>query len=104
MKIRVERAQITEVKCDLLVVNEFEGVKQPGGATGAVDKALNGLITRLTREGEIDGKLGKVTLLHCNGNLKARKVAVVGLGQREKFDLEAVRTPPSTPLNPPKKH
>jgi len=92
MKIRVECASITEYKCDLLVVNEFEGVKQPGGATGAADKALEGLIAKLSREGEIDGKLGKVTLIHCHGKLKADKVAVVGLGKRDKFDLEAVRT------------
>lgn len=92
MKIKVECASITEYKCDLLVVNEFEGVKQPGGATGAADKALGGLIAKLSREGEIDGKLGKVTMIHCRGKLKADKVVVVGLGKREKFDLEAVRT------------
>ena len=40
MKISVICSPITEVACDLLVVNEFEGVKHPGGATGAVDKAL----------------------------------------------------------------
>lgn len=92
MKIRVECGSLEDIKCDLLVVNEFEGVKRPGGATGAADQALDGLITKLTQDGEINGKLGKVTLLHCGGKLKAQKVAVVGLGPREKFDHEAVRT------------
>ncbi|MFH1387377.1 MAG: M17 family peptidase N-terminal domain-containing protein, partial [bacterium] len=92
MKIRVENLDLKEVKCDLLVVNEFEGVKTPGGATGAADKALGGIITELTHDGEIDGKLGKVTIIHFGGKLKARKVAVVGLGKKDKFDLEAVRT------------
>ncbi|MCX5726170.1 MAG: hypothetical protein NT030_03125 [Candidatus Saganbacteria bacterium] len=54
MKIKVECASITEVSCDLLVVNEFEGVKHPGGATGAVDQALGGLIKELIDAGEID--------------------------------------------------
>jgi len=92
MKTRVECASIADYKCDLLVVNLFEGVKQPGGAAGAADKALNGLISKLCRDGEIDGKLGKVTLIHCPGRLRAQKVAVVGLGKKEKFDLEKVRT------------
>jgi len=92
MKTRVECASLTDFKCDLLVVNAFEGAKQLGGAAAAADKALGGLISKLVREGEIDGKLGKVTLIHCQDGLKADKVAVVGLGKREKFDLEAVRT------------
>jgi leucyl aminopeptidase len=92
MKIKVECTSVTDFKCDLLVVNLFAGVKQPAGATGVVDKALGGLISKLAREGEIDGKLGKVTLIHSHGKLKADKVAVVGLGKKDKFDLEAVRT------------
>jgi leucyl aminopeptidase len=91
VKIKIECASITEYNCDLLVVNEFEGVKQPGGATGAVDKALGGLIAKLSREGEISGKLGKVTLIHSSGKTRAGKIAVVGLGKREQFNLEAVR-------------
>jgi leucyl aminopeptidase len=91
MKIKVEAVSLTEIKCDLLVVNEFEGVKTPGGATGAADKALNGEISKLTRQGEIDGKLGKVTIIHTLGKLPAERVAVVGLGKREEFGLEEVR-------------
>ena len=91
MKTKVECASLTDFKCDLLVVNAFEGAKQLNGAAAAADKALGGLISKLVREGEIDGKLGKVTIIHCQDGLKAGKVAVVGLGKREKFDLEAVR-------------
>ncbi len=91
MRIKVECASITEFPCDLLVVNEFEGVKHPGGATGAVDKALNGLITDLTASEEIDGKLGKTTVIHTQDKIPAKRVLVVGLGKREDFDLEAVR-------------
>jgi leucyl aminopeptidase len=91
MKIKIESVLLTEIKCDLLVVNEFEGVKTPGGATGAADKALNGEITKLTRQGEIDGKLGKVAIIHTLGKLPAERVAVVGLGKREEFGLDEVR-------------
>lgn len=103
MKIRVEKASLVDFKCDLLVVNEFAGVKQPGGATGAADKALGGLITKLIAEGSAEGKLGQTTLIHCHPGLKAGKVLVVGLGQREKFDLEAVRTAAAAAIKQAKK-
>jgi leucyl aminopeptidase len=92
MKIRVERGELTKFPCDLLVVNVFAGQKKLTGATAAADKALGGLISSLIKEGEISGKGGKATLLHCRGKLNARKVAVVGLGEQGKLDLEAVRT------------
>jgi len=92
MKISVECISAVDQKCDLLVVNAFEGAKQLGGAAAVVDKALGGMLTKLVKDGEIDGKLGKVTLIHSNGKLKTHRVAVVGLGKQDKFDLEAVRT------------
>jgi len=91
MDIVVEQASATEVQTPLLAVNLFEGVQTPGGATGAVDKALGGLISKLIAEGEIKGKLEEVTVLHTRGELPADRVAVVGLGPQEKFDLEAIR-------------
>jgi leucyl aminopeptidase len=91
MKVKIENVSLIDIKCDLLVVNEFEGVKTPGGATGAADKALNGQITKMTRNGEIDGKLGKINIIHTLGKLPAERVAVVGLGKREEFGLDEVR-------------
>ncbi|KPJ64056.1 hypothetical protein AMJ44_13500, partial [candidate division WOR-1 bacterium DG_54_3] len=91
MRIKVENLSLTEIKADLLVVNIFEGVKIPGGATGAVDKALGGQISKLCKQGEIDGKLGKVTIIHALGKVPAERIAVVGLGKKEEFGLDEVR-------------
>ena len=88
--ISVVQGDITTVKADALIVNLFEGVILPGGATGAVDKALGGLITRLIDEGEIKGGLGKTATIHTP-SLPAKKVIVVGLGPIAAFDLERVR-------------
>ena len=40
MKIKVKTGEIQKMNSELIVVNLFEGVVEPGGATGAVDKAL----------------------------------------------------------------
>ncbi len=91
MDILVQQGSVTEIQTPLLVVNLFEGVTSPGGATGAVDSALGGLLSQLIAEGEIRGKLEEVSVIHTLGKLPAQRVAVVGLGPREQFSLEAVR-------------
>ena len=47
MNLSVAQGDIAAAEADLIVVNLFEGVTMPGGATGAVDRALNGAIARL---------------------------------------------------------
>ena len=91
LEINVESADITGIDTPALVVNLFRGVKKPGGATGAVDKALGGAITQLIRDGEIKGSAGETTLIHTLGKIKPRRVLVAGLGPRDKFDVQVVR-------------
>jgi leucyl aminopeptidase len=71
-------------------VNLFEGVTHPGGATGAVDRALGGQITSLIAAGEIKGKLGEAPVIHSAGRVPAARVIVAGLGKRENFGVETV--------------
>lgn len=92
MRILTQQANIVEFPTDLLIVNLFEGVTWPGGATGAVDKALGGRISQLIALGDCTGKLGQMTLVHSLGALPAKRVLVAGLGDRTAFDLAAVRT------------
>ena len=91
MKLTVAIGNVTEVETGALVVNLYQGVKKPAGATGAVDKALDGQITALIKDGEITGALEEVTIVHTAGRLPARRILVVGLGKKEECDLEALR-------------
>jgi len=88
MEIQVVSGDVTFVQCDALIVNLFEGVQEPGGATGAIDRALDGQIGALIRAGEIKGKVAETTVIHCHGRLPAERVIVAGLGRREDFSLE----------------
>ncbi len=88
MKITVQACNITEFAGDAIVVNLFDGVTTPGGATGAVDRALGGIITQLIASGEIKGKLNATTVIHTYGKIPATRVIVVGLGPAADFSLE----------------
>jgi len=103
MRISVKKASVTDVKCDLLVVNLFEGVKVPGGATSAVNKKLDNVILDLIKTGEITGKLEEVNLIHTQAKLPAKQVVVVGLGQSAEFTVDRARRAAAAALNEAKK-
>jgi len=91
VEIRVAGGDIAQAEADAIVVNLFEGVTSPGGATGAVDAALEGAISQLIAQGEVRGKAGEVTTVHTFGRLRAPRVVVAGLGKQKDFDIDAVR-------------
>lgn len=91
MEIRVVQGNIAQFESDCIVVNLFEGVAAPGGATGAVDQALGGAISRLIASGDFTGKAESTALLYTDGKIPAPRVLLVGLGKAEKFDIHGVR-------------
>jgi leucyl aminopeptidase len=91
MKLKVETGDISAFAADAIVVNLFEGVTAPGGATGAVDRAMDGAISALIRDGDIRGKQGEFNLIHSFGKLKTSRVIVAGLGKAEAFSVDKVR-------------
>ena len=91
MEIDITFGDIKSIGTDAIVVNLFEGVNKPGGATGAVDKAMDGAISRLIKHGEIKGKLNEITIIHTMGKLPARIVAVAGLGKQDELTLDKIR-------------
>lgn len=92
MEIKVVPGHVMDQKADAIIVNIFEGVEHPVGATGSVDKALGGLITRLIASGEIKGKSKEVTLIHTQGKIAADRVLVMGLGKEKDFKLDDIRS------------
>jgi len=91
MQISVIQGGLQQNPAEAIIVNLFEGVTHPAGATGAIDRALGGLISEVIAAGDLRGKLGETVVLYPRGAIPARRVIVVGLGPANKFNLEAVR-------------
>ncbi|MCK5124568.1 MAG: leucyl aminopeptidase, partial [Dehalococcoidia bacterium] len=91
MEIKTIVGGIAQIEADAIVVNLFEGMEQPGGATAAVDEVLDGAISSLISRGEIKGKFGEVSIVHTFGKLPAGIVAIAGLGKRQDFNVDRIR-------------
>ena len=91
MKLSVVQGSIQTVKADTIIVNLFEGITTPDGATRAVDQAINGSISDLIDGGDFKGKVGETAVIYPRGLIPARRVVLVGLGKSDDFDLEGVR-------------
>jgi leucyl aminopeptidase len=91
MEIRVLAGGIQSTEDELVVINLFEGVEKPEGATGAVDQAMSGAIRELIADGDLTGKRGETAVLYPRGAIPASRIVVVGLGPQDEFTLDSVR-------------
>lgn len=92
IEISIVKGLLEETPANVLVLNLFEGVKIPAGATGAIDIALEGLISKFVIEKEgFDGKFGSMYVLPTYGKIAADKVLLVGLGKNKEFNLNRLR-------------
>jgi len=91
MEIKVIVGDISRIETDAVIVNHFEDVKSLEGDIAKVDKALDGAVSQLIKQGEIKGKLNEITLVHSLGKLPAARVVVVGLGKPSELTTNKIR-------------
>ncbi len=91
LQIDVVRGNIAQQAADCIVANLSEGVTEPTGATGALDRLLDGAIRALIASGDFTGKKNSTAVLYTQGKISAPRVLLVGLGEPAKLDLHGVR-------------
>jgi leucyl aminopeptidase len=85
MRITTTTTGPLRVTADVLVVT----VPKPpaiDGVLAELDAAMGGTIANLIAAGEIRGTRGKVTMVHAPAGVRAKRVAVVGLGSSPEAD------------------
>ncbi|WDD94982.1 leucyl aminopeptidase [Burkholderia sp. FERM BP-3421] len=75
-------------KSDCIVLGVFEAQSLSGAALD-IDTATKGLISRVIKAGDIDGKAGKTLFLHEVSGIGASRVLLVGLGKQDAFGQKA---------------
>ncbi|WP_376695885.1 leucyl aminopeptidase [Wenzhouxiangella sp. EGI_FJ10305] len=84
MQFTTTDATATAVETDCLVA----GLGEAGlsGPLSDIDKASDGLLSRLHENGDLPEKNGQTVLLHAVPGIKAARLLLVGLGKSEKLD------------------
>src|SRR4051794_9266681 len=91
MRVEVQAVAPEQVEADVVAV-PLAGDNELAGTAAALDSKLDGLLGRLVGDGELRGESGRVSVVHVDGKLVTRRVAVAGLGPREHLDADALRT------------
>lgn len=71
---------------DLLVLTIFSDERPLRGLNGLVDWRLNGRLSQMLMKNDLTCKLGDQTLMPTNSRLPAKRLLLLGLGQRRDFD------------------
>jgi len=91
MKVSVSKAKIVESEDHAVCFGIFEDQKQLKDELKELDSVLSGMITDLLETGDFTGKLNQIALVYSREKIKSKRVILVGLGQRQKFDLDKIR-------------
>ncbi|MCI0337591.1 MAG: leucyl aminopeptidase [Acidobacteria bacterium] len=91
MEVKADARKFAEIDCDALVVGVYEGEKPDGGALAEIDERSGGVITSLIETGELTGKSGESSYVHNPGDIKARRLLLLGAGKLDEFNLDVVR-------------
>jgi leucyl aminopeptidase len=88
MQVHVSNDAATSVATGALVVPVFAGGAVDGVAA-EVDRVLGGAISDILAGGEITGKPNETSLVHAK-DAPFKRALVIGLGEREKFNVSAL--------------
>ena len=91
MQITLDTKPFATLDTDALVTYVFEESDFTQVALAELDKLTGGMLTRLSKNGELTGKTLETTLLHAPANFKAARLLLVGAGKRENFNPATLR-------------
>src|SRR5262245_57962196 len=91
MEVKADSREFHEIECDALVIAVFEGEKPEGGVLAEIDRRAKGVITSLVETGELTGKSGESAYVHNPGDMKARRLLLLGVGKKEEVGADDVR-------------
>lgn len=91
MEVKAEFEKFYDVETDALVITIYEGEKADDGALKEIDERTGGMVSEMLGTDEMRGKQGDMVYIYRPGNIRARRLLLVGAGKREEFSLDGVR-------------
>jgi len=90
-KIEVKKESPAAFRGAMLAVCHFEDSKKLAGAALQLDRQSGGILEDVIRRGDFSGKHAQVSIVYTRGALPVHRILLLGLGKKEKCDLERFR-------------
>ena len=91
MEIKASSQHYYEIECDALAVAVYEGEKANEGWLGELNQRTGGTLTSLSETNEFTGKAGESAYLLNPGEVKAKRLLLLGVGKEAEFDTHTTR-------------
>lgn len=85
MTVQAIQESAATIGADAVVVGVYAD-EAFGGAAEEINRATQGVLTRLQEAKDLSGKRGELVTLYAPAGVRARQVTLVGLGQRSSLD------------------
>jgi leucyl aminopeptidase len=89
MKVAIKDINDVDYASEALILPLCEG--EGASPYRAVDSLLEGLISKVMKSGEFDGKADQLTLLHTMNSIKPRRIVLLGIGKKADLTNEKLR-------------
>jgi len=91
VKLKTRKADFSKCKTDLLAAGQFSDAKGLDKLNAELDQKLGGAIERVIKLGDFKGKEGTVAIVYGGDSIGAKRILLVGLGEKKKATLDTVR-------------
>lgn len=92
IKIGTQKTDVLSCKTDLLCIGHFADAKQLDKTNKQLNKNLDGAVEKLIELGDFKGKERTHALIYGNDKIGAKRILLVGLGDKKKATLDTLRT------------
>jgi len=91
VKIKTQKTDFGRCKTDLLAIGQFSDTKVLDKLSAELNAKLKGAIEQLFKLGDFKAKQGTTAIVYGNELIAAKRVLLVGLGDKKKATLDTVR-------------
>ncbi len=91
VELKMRKVDFSKCETELLVIGLFSDTQKLDKLSGELNGKLNGAIEQVLKLGDFNGKDGTNAIVYGNENIGAKRVLLVGLGEKKKATLDTVR-------------
>jgi leucyl aminopeptidase len=91
LEVEVINRALSDIQADAVLTGVFEDKCNTVEDICGSDKKLEIIVNGLVNDSEINGKLGTTTLIHSRGEVKPKRILIVGLGKIADLSLDRLR-------------